>query len=146
MIISKSSVCVQNMVTIAACKPYGWDTRSYFYRKSSYFRLWQSAALSVADLCSFLSLVYMSSVTLRYISSFLWILALLLKASFFAGWCWFKLFVTWSTTKLQDILQHLPECSPLSQVPVCQIWSSVELADHLAEIREAWYRISRFAL
>ena len=31
-------------------------------------------------------------------------------------------FVTWSTTELQDILQHLPECLPLSQVPVYQIW------------------------
>jgi len=44
-----------------------------------------------------------------------------------------KLFLTWSTAQLQELLQHLPEWSPLSQLPVYRIWGESDIVDHLAK-------------
>jgi len=42
--------------------------------------------------------------------------------------------------------QHLPECSPLSQVPVCGIWWASKLVDHLAEMHAFYRESSNFQL
>jgi len=36
----------------------------------------------------------------------------------------------WSIARWQELLQHLPNWSPLSQVPVCRIWWELDLFDH----------------
>jgi len=41
-----------------------------------------------------------------------------------------KRLLAWSIAQWQELLQHLPKWSPLSQVLVCRIWWESDLVDH----------------